>query len=71
MNKRDQQIELQSTIICPECGYESKERMLTDSCQYFWACPNCSKIIKPKKEDCCVFCSYGDNPCPSVQKHSF
>jgi hypothetical protein len=58
---------LQSTITCPECDTKSTETMPTNSCQYFWKCPSCKEVIKPKKGDCCVFCSYGDNPCPPVQ----
>jgi hypothetical protein len=60
---------LNSTITCPECGFTSKETMLTNSCQFFWVCTSCEAIIKPKKGDCCVFCSFGDNPCPPVQNH--
>ncbi|WP_327036906.1 GDCCVxC domain-containing (seleno)protein [Methylomarinum vadi] len=24
--------------------------------------------MKPKKGDCCVFCSYGTVPCPPIQE---
>lgn len=58
----------ESTLTCPECGYQSKEEMPTDSCQFFWECPNCKTVIKPKQGDCCVFCSYGDVACPPVQE---
>ncbi|WP_441000496.1 GDCCVxC domain-containing (seleno)protein [Fodinibius sp. SL11] len=68
MNNTDRKIKLQSTITCPNCGHESTETMPTDSCQYFWECSNCGEILKPQKRDCCVFCSYGDIPCPPVQK---
>lgn len=61
-------IKRQSTISCPECGNESKESMATDSCQYFWECSHCHELIKAAKNDCCVFCSYGNIPCPPVQK---
>jgi len=33
--------------------------MPTDSCQFFYECTNCGKILKPKVDDCCVYCSYG------------
>ncbi|WP_350356726.1 GDCCVxC domain-containing (seleno)protein [Fodinibius salsisoli] len=68
MNNADREIELQSTITCPNCGHMSTETMPTDSCQYFWECSNCDELLKPKQEDCCVFCSYGNIPCPPVQK---
>ncbi|WP_421774941.1 GDCCVxC domain-containing (seleno)protein [Gracilimonas sp.] len=59
---------LYSNITCPDCGFFSKEEMPTDSCQFFWQCPECKSIIKPERGDCCVFCSYGDTPCPPVQQ---
>ncbi len=58
---------LQSTITCPECGFQKSEKMPTDACQYFWDCPKCGKKLKPKEGDCCVFCSYGSVPCPPIQ----
>ncbi|WP_286670460.1 GDCCVxC domain-containing (seleno)protein [Fodinibius salsisoli] len=67
MNKADKHIKLKSTISCPECRHESTETMPTNSCQYFWECPNCSEVLRPKEGDCCVFCSFGNIPCPPVQ----
>ncbi|MDA0349782.1 MAG: GDCCVxC domain-containing (seleno)protein [Verrucomicrobia bacterium] len=61
-------IELASTITCPNCGHQSKEQMPTNSCQFFWECPSCETLLKPKEGDCCVFCSYGDVPCPPIQE---
>lgn len=58
----------ESTLTCPECGKRSKEEMPADSCQFFWECPNCNTVIKPKQGDCCVFCSYGDVVCPPIQQ---
>ena len=49
---------LQSIISCPQCGYQKEEEMPTGACQFFYECKNCSVILKPKKGDCCVFCSY-------------
>lgn len=59
---------LQSTITCPECGHRETEPMPTDACQWFYECKNCGTILKPVLGDCCVFCSYGDVPCPPVQE---
>ncbi len=59
--------ELKSTIKCPYCGFEKEEQMATDSCQFFYKCTNCGKIIRPKSGDDCVFCSYGTEKCPSKQ----
>jgi hypothetical protein len=61
-------ITLKSTITCPECGFMKAEQMAENSCQFFWECLECKAMIKPKEGDCCVFCSYGDVPCPPVQQ---
>ena len=61
-------IELQSTITCPHCGHEQTETMPIDSCQFFYDCRGCSAVLRPKDGHCCVFCSYGTIPCPSVQE---
>lgn len=60
-------ITLQSIITCPECGFQKEEIMPTDACQYFYKCTNCETVLKPKEGDCCVFCSYGTMPCPTIQ----
>jgi len=57
-----------STLTCPVCGHEASETMPTDSCQYFYECTGCKTLLKPKAGDCCVFCSYGDAPCPPIQE---
>ena len=57
-----------STLTCPVCGRQAFETMPTDSCQYFYECLGCKTLLKPKAGDCCVFCSYGDVPCPSIQE---
>lgn len=59
---------LQSTLTCPACNYAKSETMSTDSCSWFYECENCKLILKPKKGDCCVYCSYGSIPCPPVQE---
>lgn len=64
----NQQIELMSTITCPECGKSETEEMPTDACQWFYECKHCGVLLKPLKGDCCVFCSYGSVKCPPIQK---
>jgi len=59
---------LQCTITCPNCGSTKTEMMPTDACQFFYDCAHCGVRLKPKAGDCCVFCSYGDVPCPPVQE---
>ena len=58
---------LQSTLTCPNCGTEAVETMPTDACLYFYDCTGCGSQLKPKRGDCCVFCSYGSVPCPPIQ----
>jgi hypothetical protein len=62
------EVTLVSTIACPLCGHRATETMPTDACQYFYECPACAAILKPKPGDCCVFCSFGDTPCPPMQE---
>lgn len=61
-------IELRSTITCPNCGERFTEEMPTEACQYFWECPACKQVAKPRPGDCCVYCSYGTVPCPPIQQ---
>ena len=56
-----------STITCPNCGFKKTEVMSLNSCQFFYECSKWKSILKPKKEDCCVFCSYGDVKCLPIQ----
>lgn len=60
--------ELQASVTCPACGHVSVEAMPTDRCVFFFDCRGCGAVLRPKPGDCCVFCSYGDRPCPSVQQ---
>ncbi len=59
---------LQSVITCPNCGTAKAEAMPMDACQFFYECTGCGTRLKPKAGDCCVFCSYGNVPCPPVQE---
>ena len=44
------------------------EDMPTNACQFFYECENCKTVLKPKKGDCCVYCSYGTVACPPIQE---
>ncbi len=61
-------MQLRSTLTCPHCGHQTTEAMPTDACQFFYECADCSMVLRPKPGDCCVFCSYGDIPCPPIQE---
>ncbi len=60
-------IQNSSTIICPECGLSKEEVMPVDACIHFYTCSFCKTLLIPKKDDCCVFCSYGSVSCPPIQ----
>ena len=61
---------VRSTIVCPACGHRESEIMPEDACQYFYKCKACGTLMKPKRGDCCVFCSYGDVKCPTAQRNT-
>ena len=61
------EIIIQSTLTCPECGHRETLEMPTDACLFFHECAGCGAMLRPKAGDCCVFCSYGTVPCPPVQ----
>lgn len=55
---------MNATLTCPHCQRQTVEAMPDDRCVYFYPCPHCGVMLRPKPGDCCVFCSYGDRPCP-------
>ena len=61
-------VTLESTLTCPECDFRKTETMPTDACQWFYECTQCHVLLKPESGDCCVFCSYGSQPCPPIQQ---
>ncbi|MDH3577809.1 MAG: hypothetical protein OEO71_08330 [Gammaproteobacteria bacterium] len=56
-----------STLTCPECGHSAHEVMPVNACEFFYECKGCGTLLRPKPGDCCVYCSYGDVPCPPMQ----
>ena len=56
-----------SEITCPKCGHKKVEKLPTDVCQLSYTCEECKIVMHPKDGDCCVFCTYGDHKCPSMQ----
>jgi hypothetical protein len=66
--KQTSTIKLTSTLTCPACGHQETETMPTDACQFFYECKGCGVRLKPNSGDCCVFCSFGDVPCPPIQE---
>lgn len=66
-NTRNFEPILESILTCPACGHRQLETMPVDACVHFYECPQCQELLKPKPGDCCVFCSYGSQRCPSRQ----
>jgi transcription elongation factor Elf1 len=64
---RETPLILESTITCPHCGFQATETMPINACQYFYDCKGCGAVLKPNAGDCCVFCSFGNVPCPPIQ----
>jgi hypothetical protein len=62
------ELQLESTLTCPDCGHQATETMPTNACQFFYECLGCSHLLRPKSGDCCVFCSYGTVACPPIQE---
>jgi hypothetical protein len=58
---------LESLLTCPICGVASVETMPTDACVVLHQCGGCHAVLRPKRGDCCVFCSYGSVRCPPMQ----
>ncbi|WP_281805585.1 GDCCVxC domain-containing (seleno)protein [Methylocystis echinoides] len=57
----------ESTLTCPHCGHAERLVMPVDACVVCYECSACGARLSPRAGDCCVFCSYGDVPCPPVQ----
>lgn len=55
-------------LTCPHCRFTEEISMPTNACIIAHDCQNCGTKITPKKGDCCIFCSYGDIPCPPTQE---
>lgn len=58
---------VESVITCPRCGTAKAEIMPVDACVIVYECGGCGAVLRPKRGDCCVYCSYGSAPCPPVQ----
>jgi hypothetical protein len=57
-----------SVIACPFCGISTLEEMPTETAQRTYPCHSCSALLKVVEDECCVFCSFGDIPCPRAQE---
>lgn len=56
-------MEYKGNLICPKCQTRMPVTLHKNVCMSFYACSKCKEMMKAK-EGCCVFCDYGDRPCP-------
>ena len=52
-------------LTCPRCGHQQAQEIPLDACIPFYECQGCGQLIAAEKS-CCVFCDYGDRPCPAA-----
>ena len=57
-------MDTKAVLTCPSCGRAQDVDMPTDYCVFFYDCVHCGALLRPKKGDDCVFCSYADKDCP-------
>jgi hypothetical protein len=63
----DNQVVFKSTVRCPNCGFEKEEQMPAQACLITYICQRCAAVLQPQQGDCCIFCSFGSQPCPPMQ----
>ncbi|HWP24932.1 MAG TPA: GDCCVxC domain-containing (seleno)protein [Xanthobacteraceae bacterium] len=57
-----------AVLTCPFCSHAAKEIMPRNACVYIYRCKSCGAELRPKRGDCCVFCSYGSVVCPPKRR---
>ena len=62
------ELRLKSVVTCPNCGHKKEETMPIDEYVTTYTCEACKITLRKKSICCCVYCSYGNVPCPSIQK---
>ncbi|MBC8500706.1 MAG: hypothetical protein ISS25_00455 [Nanoarchaeota archaeon] len=60
--------QLIGNVTCPKCKHVQPMKIPTNSCRAFYKCEGCEEVISAEKS-CCVFCDYGDRPCPVSSEH--
>jgi len=58
---------IETKITCPNCGNIEQVEMPDYVCIRVYKCPSCEEVFHPKEGDCCVYCSYAEDDCPSKQ----
>ena len=62
------EVHKKTKIQCPNCGHQEEMEMPDYVCVRVFKCSSCQEVVHPKEGDCCVFCSYADEKCPSKQQ---
>ncbi len=44
--------------------------MPENACVHFYECTDCHTLLRPRRGECCVFCSYGSSKCPPQQREA-
>lgn len=52
-------------VTCPNCGHVQVEEMPGQLSEL--KCKGCGEVMHTPKGECCVFCVYGNVPCPDAQ----
>jgi len=52
---------------CPHCNATEMVEMPEYASQQYHRCQQCKQLIQAPSDACCVFCAYGDMPCPTAQ----
>lgn len=58
----------ESTVTCPACG--ARETIEMPGRLWALRCEACGTVMHPPEGQCCVFCAYGDVPCPATQREA-
>ncbi len=59
--------EIFSILTCNDCGHKEKFKMPLYAKRTFFQCSQCKAVLQTKKDECCIYCSYGNFPCPDAQ----
>ena len=54
-------------LTCPVCKNRTQEFMVSESLKLVFQCPACLTWLSPKKNDHCIYDSYGSVNCPPIQ----
>lgn len=55
------------TITCPACGHRESRLVPSEATLGRYHCPACLAWLAPAEDEHCVFCAFGDAPCPAMK----